>query len=171
MPWIDGDIVSRWAKTVRGACQLLRTFRLATELVWWWYAAMHFQTTRSGCLTSRTISFGTRPTVDTACGRCLCLNTDTEIDIGVCEQVGSGAAAGDSIDLYECDGCTTCGWLLAPHSSSITQISYASDASYCIERSVGLQLQPCNSTLYSDQQWYISSVVSTRQVLSGCLTI
>jgi hypothetical protein len=91
-----------------------------------------------------------------------------------CEQVGSGAVAGDSIDLYECDGCTTCGWLLTPQSPTVTQISYASNTSYCIERSVGvLQLQPCNSMVYSDQQWYISSAVSTRQVLeldagAGC---
>ena len=84
----------------------------------------------------------------------------------LCVQVGSGAVAGDSIDLYECDGCTTCGWLLTPHSPTVTQISYASDTSYCIERAAGvLELQPCNNTTYSDQQWYISSAVSTRQVL------
>lgn len=83
-----------------------------------------------------------------------------------CEQVGSGAVEGNAIDLYECDGCTSCGWLLTPHSPTVTQISYASDASYCITRSSGvLQLQPCNNAAYSDQQWYVSSAVSTRQVL------
>ena len=79
-------------------------------------------------------------------------------------KVGSGAANGDSIDLYTCAGCTSCGWLFDG-----TRISYKSSTSYCIQKSgSSLQLQSCGTD--ASMQWYTTNIVSTSKVRNAaCL--
>ena len=76
-------------------------------------------------------------------------------------KVGSGAANGDSIDLYTCAGCTSCGWLFDG-----TRISYKSSTSYCIQKSgSSLQLQSCGTD--ASMQWYTTNIVSTTKFSVG----